>query len=236
MKKNSLILRWIFMIILICSVSASLAQPKESEGRGFFMLGWRSVDMDKLNASMQSQEYAELSNSFLSIGGCGYSIMKNWILGGEGHAIEGDEVTTRGYKVSVAGGYGLLNVGYLIHKKNNLNIYPMLGVGGGAVTLNIVENSTPSFDEMLQDPKRGTQISSAGFMFSVGIGADYLIMKKKNDHEEGGLALGFRAGYSMAPFVGDWIFRDEAISGGPELGITGPYVMFMIGGGGKTRE
>ncbi len=236
MKNQKAVLKWMLMMLLICSLSVSVAQTQESEGRGFFMLGWRATDIDELNVALQGREYAELSNRFLSIGGCGYRINGKWILGGEGHAIESKDVTSQGYKISLAGGYGLFNAGYLIHKKNNLNLYPMLGIGGGALTLNMIENSTPSFDEMLQDPKRGMQISTAGLMVSAGIGVDYLFMKKKSESEEGGMAIGLRIGYTISPFVGNWIFRESEIAGGPELGITGPYVHFMIGGGSKKRQ
>ena len=47
---------------------------------------------------------------------------------------------------------------------------------------------------------------------------------------------GVRAGYYFTPLKGDWMFNQSNAAGGPDIGITGPYVQFMIGGGGRKRE
>jgi hypothetical protein len=60
-----------------------------------------------------------------SAGGGGHSITNRWILGGEGHSAFGPEN---------AGGYGFLNIGYLLLKENSFLVYPLLGLGGGAMT------------------------------------------------------------------------------------------------------
>ena len=44
--------------------------------------------------------------------------------------------------------------------------------------------------------------------------------------------LGLRAGWVLSPIDGHWQLHEQDVAGGPELGIDGPYVRFMIGGGG----
>jgi hypothetical protein len=50
------------------------------------------------------------------------------------------------------------------------------------------------------------------------------------------MMTGVRAGYNFTPLKGDWMFNQSTAAGGPDIGITGPYVQFMIGGGGRKRE
>jgi hypothetical protein len=48
------------------------------------------------------------------------------------------------------------------------------------------------------------------------------------------MMTGVRAGYNFAPLKGDWMFNQSTAAGGPDIGITGPYVQFMIGGCNKA--
>ena len=46
------------------------------------------------------------------------------------------------------------------------------------------------------------------------------------------MVLGLRAGYTVSPIKGDWTIDEIEVTGAPQTGITGPYIRFMIGGGG----
>lgn len=72
----------------------------------------------------------------------------------------------------------------------------------------------------------------------VGIGADqlFILTRRERDgrRQEGGLVLGLRGGYVFAPVRGDWLLETTRLAGGPNVGMTGPYVHVEIGGGGKN--
>jgi hypothetical protein len=231
--------KWLAICVIIHTASVSaqeLAIAHKTEGRGFFAVSREKVDVSKLDASFTGNGYKIFSDQFFSLGGLGYSVRKNLILGGEGYALWGQKVNSKGYNITAGGGYGLFNIGLVIHHKNDCNLYPFLGVGGGALSVKIMEAGVPSFEEVLANPKRGSQLSVGGFMLSIGFGMDKIIKKKKRRNGEGGMALGMRVGYNFTPVTGDWVFDEELISGGPSLGIKGPYVRLLIGGGGTQQE
>jgi hypothetical protein len=115
------------------------------------------------------------SSIVCSLGGGGHSITNRWILGGEGHSAFGPEN---------AGGYGFLNLGYLLLREDFILVYPLLGLGGGAMTSDI--SSTVSKCALLNP----------------AVGLDFLIPTKKTS----GLLVGLRAGYTFTVYSNsfDW--------------------------------
>ena len=76
---------------------------------------------------------------------------------------------------------------------------------------------------------------------NLAVGADYILKLGEDDEDEdgddeGGLMIGVRAGYTVAPIKGDWDLGGYEISGGPDNPITGPYIRFMVGGGGMSTD
>jgi hypothetical protein len=53
---------------------------------------------------------------------------------------------------------------------------------------------------------------------------------------DGGPTLGVRGGWVLSPIHGDWSLDGREILGGPDLGITGPYVRLFIGFGSLGRH
>jgi len=205
------------------------------EARGYLMLGASLIDLEALKASLDNEGYSTFEHLFISLGGGGYQIINGVLVGGEGHGLTGRRETTPSsgkYKTSLSGGYGLLNVGYLVYAIEGLNVYPFLGLGGGVLRLRIVERGAPVFEEVLKDPQRSVELSTGGLLVSVGVGADYLVSLMGYGREPGGFVFGLRIGYRFAPMRGDWKMDGMDVPGGPGTGLTGPYVHFMLGGGG----
>lgn len=232
--------------ILICHLILpviSLGQDssscsKEVAGMGYCLMGQSIIDLNNVNSALAKNGYSELSDNFFSVGGGGHAIMnQRLILGGEGHTLLGDDVITGNYKSSIHMTYGCFNIGYILYSIKGLNIYPLLGIGGGTMNLKITEEvSSLSWNDLLNDPKRGAELSTGGLILNIGLGVDYFIKLEETDKEKGGFVLGLRAGYSYSPFKGELMMNDMKIIGAPEMGITGPYIRFMLGGGGyETR-
>lgn len=218
------------------------AQEKIRGGKGYFMLGGNIVDIDALNTSLQSQGYPEFSDEFLSLGGGGHFIINRFIIGGEGHGfIERDERATLddgNFETSLTAGYGFFDLGYRLFSTGGFTLYPMVGIGGGAMNLKITESAAPSFDDVLTNPQRGTDLIIGGLLLQASLGADWTLNLRGHDvkGKRGGLLIGLRAGYIFAPIEGDWRFHETEISGGPDFGLTGPYIRLLIGGGGIRTE
>ncbi len=207
-----------------------------SEGGGYFMVGSSVIDLKALNSKLEEKGYPSLSDNLLSLGGGGYGIIGRVMIGGEGHGLIGKGGTEKGYKTSVGGGYGFFNLGYVVYSRNNLKVYPLIGLGVGGMTFTIVEERSLSFDEILDDPKRGVWLSTGGFLLNLALGTEYLLKLGEVEKEEGGLILGARIGYVLAPFKDGWKMDEIGVSGGPEASVAGPYLRLMIGGGGREKK
>jgi hypothetical protein len=219
-------------ILLSASTHAATGGGQGSgEGRGYLMLGASMMDLNDFNERLQERGYPIFSDHLFSVGGGGHAIINGIVLGGEGHGFITRETTRGGEKVSFACGYGFFDLGYLVYSAGGLHVYPLLGLGGGTMSLKIVESGTPSFDDVLDDPGRTAELVTGGLLVNVAIGSDYLLKIGADEEGEGGFVFGLRAGYTFSPIKGDWQMEGEAVSGGPNLSITGPYVHLMIGAG-----
>ncbi len=221
------------------SQSQGLSQSvREGGGMGYSMFGWSTLDIEALNSRLERKGYSSMSDNFFSVGGGGHGIINNKvILGGEGQGLIGEEVTSGNYKNSVNIGYGFFNVGYIVYSINQLRLYPLLGIGGGGMNLRIREKpSSLSFDNVLDDPKRSVELSTGGFLLSFAIGMDYLLILGEDEQGKGGLVFGLRAGYTLSPFKSGWKMDEIEISDAPDMGITGPFIRLMFGGGGFEKR
>jgi hypothetical protein len=153
---------------LLCSAGALDAQSRSSRahekgGIGYFLggIGWM----------LESGEASLVG----STGGGGASITNRWVLGGEGHSSFGS---------SSAGGYGFLNLGYAVVAEDFVLVYPLVGLGGGAVT-SAIDSSV-----------------SKCALLNPSIAVDFLLPLGKDS----GILLGLHAGYTFSVYSNtfDW--------------------------------
>jgi opacity protein-like surface antigen len=235
------------VVALVLSASAAGAQGSDTdmrESRGYVSLGVGSLDLGALNDRLVGNGYPSSPEHLFAIGGGGHGIGRRWVIGGEGQGLIGrTKDATRGGRndeSTVTAGYGLFNLGYAVVKQRDLHVYPLVGIGGGGVSLRINERSSPTFDEVLADPGRGVNVSTGGLLVQVGVGADKLFVRRRGERDgrpyESGLVLGVRAGYILMPYQADWAIDGTRVPGGPSADIAGPYVHVIVGGGGKTAR
>ncbi|MCS3628165.1 hypothetical protein GGP85_001358 [Salinibacter ruber] len=150
------------------------------------------------------------------------------MLGGEGHGLLTADGSFQGRNVSVGGGYGLFNLGYLFRPASGLRVYPLLGLGGGGLQLDIENAGTADdFDDVLDNPNRSASVGQASFLVSLGGGLEYQF----GTPGEGRTArLGLRAGYMVSALRSDWQLGDSALAGGPDASMQGPFLRLTIGG------
>ncbi|MCK4597488.1 hypothetical protein KAU04_05585 [bacterium] len=202
-------------------------------GGGGFMMGLNMFDFDDLDRELGERGYAALPDNTFELGGGGYGLVGRVLLGGEGFGFS-QKASSTDQKVTIEGGYGFFDLGYVVLRTGNFFAYPCIGIGGGSLTMTIYQKGDePTFDEILDDPAREVRVSTGGFMLNAALGMDYLVALGGDEMGgQGGILVGLRAGYMFTPSKGDWKMEETSVLGGPELGLDGPYVHLMLGFGG----
>jgi hypothetical protein len=214
------------------------------EGRGYVTVGVSTLDLDAVNDRLSHNGYPTFPERRASLGIGGHAVHGRWLIGGEGQGLIGrtkDAVASGQHlEASLNAGYGFFNLGYLVAKQGERHAYPFVGIGGGGVQLTITERATPTFDEVLADPGRDARLVSAAFLIQLGFGVDQLFVLRTRDVDEaryeGGLVLGLRVGYVFTPTHSDWRLSSARMAGGPDFGMTGPYLRLVVGGGGRRSK
>lgn len=217
------------------SHGTSSVQSSTSHTRAFLTVGWRQIDVDELNASLAAAGYPEVADDFISVGGGVQLIAGRVMIGVEGFGLIGTEAeVSRGeFDATLAGGHGAVSIGLAAIATPHFRLYPMASLGGGAMTLDIIEAGRVSFDEVLVEPRRGSHLSQASLLAGAGLGADLMV-----PFGAGGrlLTIGLAGGYTFAPWTSRWyLSRDNSgsasVTDGPDLGIEGPYAKLTLGFG-----
>ena len=235
----------VLTVVVVASVLFTTASQSQGLGQrtqgvggmGYSMFGRGTLDIDALNSRLERKGYSSVSESFFTTGGGGHWIFSNkLIIGGEIHTLLGDDATSGNYRSSVSVSYGFFDVGYSIYSRRQLSLSPFVGVGGGVMNLKIREKPTPlSFDDVLDNPERSVELWTGGLLLSFAVGLDYLLTLSEDEEGRGGLVFGVRAGYTLSPFKNGWVMDDVELSGSPEMGITGPFIRLIFGGGGFEK-
>lgn len=236
-----------FLVVLMSASTLVFAQTSPQPaaenirgGQGYFMISTNILDLDEFNTGLRQNGYPDFSGDLFSVGLGGHSTVNRFILGMEGHALmTGKKNFTRAnrnYQRSLEAAYGFLNIGYQVIRHAGFSLYPLFGLGGGGVMLKITDRTTTAFDDVLANPGRSAQLRTSGFLFHAALGFDYLVATRRSENRTSGLVLGLRAGFAFAPHNGTWHLEESKISGGPEIGVTGPYIRLLLGGGSKQNK
>jgi hypothetical protein len=203
-------------------------------GKGAFMIGWSGLDLEPLNQVLVASGYPPFEEDYLTLGGGGFAVLGRFVIGGQGHGYLPDKqdvsLASGNQRTSLAAGVGFVDLGVVAWSRRGLSLIPFVGLGGGALLFEIQELSSPSFGEVLQQPGRRSQLSTSGFLVDLGVNLDWLVGPVRDDVRFGA-AVGLRVGWIFSPFQGDWQLDGRDIAGGPRMGVEGPYVRFMLGGG-----
>lgn len=216
-------------------------RPQRQIGWGSFQAGYAWLDVDALNESLSGAGYPSLEGTFRTLGGAGFGTHGRVVIGGEGAALLGSKETTTDGSLEIApgGGYGLFRVGYLALRRGGLDVVPMVGVGGGGMSLDIRGRSAPTFEDVLNDPARSSHLSNGMFLLDAGMAVNYRIHIENREERdsEGGLLVGIQAGYTFAPGNPSWTLDGiNSVGGGPTLRVNAAYVKISLGGWGQPEE
>lgn len=208
--------------------------PAPVEHRGGLHLGYLQLDLGDLNRALNSAGYPSLDEGFFTIGGGGYEVRDRFVGGGEFHGVLGKQKNTAGgtYTLSATGAFGLLRGGYLVHRSSRLDVFPMLGVGLGTMSLKIAQRNALTFGEVLADPGRSATLTNVSFLLDASVHLDWRFhVRQREPNRDGGVVVGVQGGYALSPWTSRWKLDDlNSVAGGPPIRLRGPYVRVSVGG------
>ena len=221
-----------FMNLSSGNTQAIPVPEKDNGGMGYFSLGYHMMNTGNLNDLLQVYDYPDLPGEMISIGGGGHGFVGEWVVGGHGHSFMNRPQSNETYDLSISGGYGFVDVGYVVNTRPGWDLYPLLGVGFGGFMLDISEDQPAIFNELLEEPETSMQVGKGGFLLDLSLNATYLFDFTENYFTRNGLVLGLQVGYVLDPFENQWKINGNDVTNGPDMDMGGPYLRLKIGGGG----
>lgn len=240
-----LCLQWFLLCDCIVgqTISKNIYNRKNENGElfGYFIIGVNKLGINTINDHLKKNDYATFSPYFFSMGGGGHVGTPSLLIGGEGYSFfahSEDQNIAGLYKTTLDAGYGFFNIGRVAYLNERLKVCPFLGLGGGRISLKIVENESPSsFQEVLNQPERCTEFSLGGFLIDLSLRMEFLFrifntsINEDKTANVGYYPIGIRIGYIFSPFDDNWEVNGIEIPVGPVIGMLGPYVRISFGFG-----
>lgn len=221
----------------IMIISNCFSQIKVNGGSGGFYFGGKSYDTKAYNY-FNLQGNQPFDDDLFTVGGGGYKIINNFMIGGYGFFRGGESRDIslgtplndfQNFNYTIAGGGGYITLGYVVYSSNRILVFPQLGIGGEslALTRSIDEDITIDNDEFTY-----AEYSWGSPMLDLGVGFDIFPFEK-------GFKLGVRAGYNLSLSEdNDWKHTGGDIVNNdlPENDLNGFYLHLVIGGGNFSKK
>jgi hypothetical protein len=231
-------------LVCLCLISQSVKGQEiektnvpHSIGCGGFTIGYGNMDVSKLHLFVPGT-IREFGKDQLVIGGTGHGIVNKLVIGGSAFGVTGDVITTDSLKISLSGGVGTFDFGYLLVNKPKLKIYPLIGIGGSGYGLQITRNRNLSVKQILDDPANEINISHGGFVLDLSINMNLFPVSELNEKKNsyGGFMAGLKIGYAYSLPSSDFNYSGGTISGAPNFGLNMFYVKLIVGGFGYNAK
>lgn len=227
MKKLLFIILQILIFIPLV-YSKKQSTPGVYHGKLFAGIGGAFFDFYDLNSRLNKTSYPSVGNEYLHFG-ANYQLIYNKVITDfEYYKIAINNNRNDTYKTSLQGEYGFVNIGFLVVSARHFQLYPLVGVGGGTINLEITQEGEFSFDNILQNSQNIVKMSKSGAVINIGLGADFIISVDKKKSSPAFL-IGIRGGYTYDTSGTEWTANGLAIDNGPAVGLSGFYVRLMLG-------
>ena len=200
-------------------------KAEKGAGAGYFGPGFMSFDYSALNTIFTNHHLLLLDKNQFVFGGGGWGQGDRIRLGG--FCIGGSQtVSNDTLSVEVGYGAGFFEMGYNIVNTKHFMLTPLIGIGGGGLTLKITSllyNPT-NLDDVLNQPGGISTVTTGGFTMFPGLSVDIPISFA---------GLSIKGGYMWTPMKGAWMVENFGKINGPGFDLKGPFVTLniMFGGG-----
>jgi hypothetical protein len=211
----------------------------DGEGAGMFLVGAGVFDLSELNDHLRANGYETFGSVITLLGGQGRVVLDSgFVIGGHGAALiapSGDSSTD--FQTSLGGGFGMFDLGFALVHTHSILFTITGGIGGYGLSLEIDDERSARFDEVLQNPGRSTTLSAGGLLVGASIGLDARVSIGKPDKgRRGFFTLGARLGGLFGPPIGSWSLPNADVRGGPSTQLVGAHASLALGfGGGPAR-
>ncbi len=226
MRKCALLLISLFLVNV--NLYAQQPDPSIFKGGGAYLTyGLHFPDISALNDDLKKYDLPAFSSSQMSIGIGGGAFLNKFYFGGQGVLQFGTSASNEIYETNLFGGYGMVQGGYTLVQTPSIAFYPTLGLGGGGTLIRIDEgqNYAQNGETLLQPDK----IHAGYMLMDLGVNADFFISTGKGKTRKP--FIGVSAGYQLHPFITDWDFEKQELSGLEKFAPDGFYVKVKLGWG-----
>lgn len=207
-------------VLAVVAVAAAGPAAGQTGGRLYFSGGLQIVETDELNRLLDAQGLPTFDEEHLTAGLGLDRRSGRWLVGAEAALLLAEEETGGGFDRSLGGRFGLLQGGYVFPLVGGLRVYPLAGVGWSDLDFTTSRDGTVPFDDLVEGPGPGSEVSTGGLILQPGLGVDLV---------GGGLTVGVRGGYTFAPGEAEWDAQDVTVEGGPDIGLEGAFLRATVG-------
>jgi|GEM_PF-3137525 len=215
----------------ILALSAGTLLAGEKAGVSFTRIGMLSVGGGMYTGQTFGDDLAaegipDASRYFGTFGFAGRTQVNRFITSGELQAVMSRNRSSGGLTSDIGAGYGLFNAGFDLVASDAISLYPLLGMGGGVVSLQ-VRPEEQTFGQYLQNTAYAGSIHQGTFLLHAGAAFDAAVGR---DRPRGPVWLGLRAGYIFDPRESDVWYQDRVkITDGPRASLGGVYAKLTVG-------
>ena len=233
--KNLVVNSVFFLSGMLAASAQEMSKPREMGGGGF-TIGYGYLDVSALQVFVP-ENVKDFRNDHLVIGGAGHGIVDRFVIGGSGFGMIGDGITTDSLKISLGGGLGTFDFGFLLLSSEKLKIYPLIGIGGGGYGINIARNKNVTVNDVLENPGQEINLGTGGFVADVSLNINFIPVFSYNEIEDayGGFMTGLKVGYIYSLPSSSWSFTGGDVVNGPDFNLSMLYAKIIIGGFGYKK-
>jgi membrane-associated protease RseP (regulator of RpoE activity) len=202
----------------------------EGKGAGYFGPGFTFFKYDDLNTLFTQHGMDLIEKQQFVFSGGGWGQGKRIRIGGYG--IGGAKIVSNdSLDIEVGYGAGFFELGYAIVNKINFMLTPLVGIGGGGLSMKITPkyNRPTSLTGLINSPWGVAKVSKGGIAMYPGLAIDIPF---------GFVGITLKGGYMWSPMNGPWTLENlGSIGNQPDLKLNGPFatVGIMFGGNSSHR-
>lgn len=208
-------------------VTPGFAQEDTMSGKMLGFGGMQWINVTEMNRLLLQSGYPQLTDEFYHYGAL-YQVSDGLLITEiEYSQIYPQKVSLDVYQTVLGANYLMLNVGFGLVDTDWLQMYPIFGVSRSGMTLEVTEEKPFNFESVISNATRLVELTKVSYVIQAGIGMDFSF--EIGDGTPLKMTFGVRAGYFYTVYSENWMANGISITGGPNTGLDGWYVRFLIG-------